>query len=104
MLNNRMSRLLILLPRAMAPLRLWSHPPERVLIKIRDARFRGRSGSPTRPRGCRLLTQSGLCAVSVRPLSLGELAPCSFCGPPYEPAATDNEYAQRNPSIDPCGN
>src|SRR5258708_29709109 len=50
------------------------------------------------------LSHSGRRAVSyVRPLSLRELAPGPFCGPPYEPAAADNEYAQRNPPINPRG-
>jgi len=42
--------------------------------------------------------------MSYVPLTLGELPPYPLCGPPYEPASADNEHAQRNPSINSCGN
>jgi hypothetical protein len=36
-------------------------------------------------------------------LPISELPSYPLCNPPYEPAPADNEHAQRNPSINPCG-
>ena len=51
------------------------------------------------------LTPQQTSRSELRPaLTLREFPPCPLCGPPYEPAPADNEQAQGNPSINPCGN
>ena len=51
------------------------------------------------------LTPQQTSHTELRPaLTLRELPPCPLCGPPYEPAPADNKHAQRNPSINACGN
>ena len=64
----------------------------------------GKSGSGQLSVRTTRLTHSGR-EQELRPAhALGEFPPCPLGGPPYEPAPADNEHAQRNPSINPCGN
>src|SRR5712672_1675914 len=70
-----------------------------------ESAFGGRADVICSERVFPVLTHNGRRAVSyVRLSHLREFPPCPLCGPPYEPAPADNEHAQRNPSINPCGN